>query len=170
MLSIIAFVLGIFNWWWFSRPKPLLKEPPTVEFEKDIYPSLVDLAIHGQDNKLNLFSGFLFFQSILLLAWATVWQVKGDGKCWILAALSLFGTLSSFAWAFLERDYANASESVSKAAVWYENQHFPEGYRALADRQKILEKKKPWERGKFLIGFVTFGFAVLYPVLELFLR
>lgn len=75
---------------------------------KDLYGPLVELAIHGQDNKLNLFSSFLFFQSILLLAWATVWQTDMGGRLPILLAISVFGTVSSIVWAAMGPDYAES--------------------------------------------------------------
>lgn len=137
---------------------------------KDIYPSLVELVIHGQDNKLNLFSGFLFFQSILLLAWATVWQMdrSGTGRFCILGLLSLFGSLSSIVWALLETDYANASARFSDIAVEVEK-HLPSPYRALTHRAEEVDKKRWYNKGRSLIGFVTWGFALLYPLLGLIL-
>jgi hypothetical protein len=143
-------------------------DPSEPLLPSDIYPSLVELTIHGQDNKLNLFSGFLFFQSVLLLAWATVWQMDKSGRCLILALLSLFGSLSSVVWALLESDYEQASTDFSKAAADIE-MHAPIQYRALAERRTKVLEKPLWKRGKFLIGFVTWGFAVLYLLLELIL-
>jgi hypothetical protein len=106
---------------------------------KEIYPSLVDLVIHAQDNKLNLFGNFLFFQSILLLAWATVWQIAtNQHREFILGCLSVFGILSSIAWAFLEEDYAHAGHSANRIAVRSEK-HLPLPYRALTLRDRIAE-------------------------------
>jgi len=77
----------------------------------DLYGPLIELAIHGQDNKLNLLSSFLFFQSILLLAWATVWQVSLPGRIWILLLLTAFGVFSSIIWAKLGNDYDKAARN-----------------------------------------------------------
>ena len=145
------------------------KGDPEPIHPKEIYSTLVELVIHGQDNKLNLFSGFLFFQSVLLLAWATVWQMdQQHSRCPILALLSLFGFLSSVAWGILEFDYDDASKGFSKVADQIE-QHLPPQYRALTARGKIVVDKPWWGKGGFLIGFVTWGFAFLYPSLELIL-
>src|SRR5881227_698717 len=63
------------------------------------------LRRNTQDNKLNLFSSFLFFQSILLLAWATVWQTELAGRNTILLVFSIFGVISSGPWAVTGSDY-----------------------------------------------------------------
>jgi hypothetical protein len=95
------------------------KVDPKQELEvRDIYASVVDLAIHSQDNRMNLFSSFLFFQSVLLLAWATIWQTGGDAaRGPILLVLSVFGTLSSVLWGALGSDYANSGRQFSQAAA-----------------------------------------------------
>ncbi len=137
---------------------------------KDVYATLVQLGIHGQDNKLNLLSSFLFFQSVLLLAWATVWQIECNaGRVQILHAFSFFGTLSSIVWFVLGLDYADASKQYSKAAEDLER-HFENGLpRPLTERHKKLDDKSPLATSKFLIGLVTLGFVTLYPVLEFIL-
>jgi hypothetical protein len=101
-------------------------DPEKLEV-KDIYSPLVDLAIHSQENKLNLFSSFLFFQSILLLAWATVWQMSSvPGRRLILLAFSLFGGLISIMWAGLGSDYADSARQLFKSAANLEKYFPPE--------------------------------------------
>jgi hypothetical protein len=136
---------------------------------KDIYAPLVALVTHGQDNKLNLFSSFLFFQSILLLAWATVWQIQRQPeRDAILMVFSVFGIVSSVLWAMLGSDYADASQQFSDAAEELEKRHFETSLpQFLSARGETVHKKAL--RGKHLIGFVAWGFAVLYIVLEFIL-
>jgi hypothetical protein len=135
----------------------------------DIYGPLVELIIHGQDNKLNLFSSFLFFQSILLLAWATVWQISSSpGRTWILLIFSAFGMFSSVVWAVLSGDYANAGRRFSEAGVQFERKFFPSGVsHFLEAREEIVASKPKWKTGRFLIASVTWGFVLLYPLLDL---
>jgi hypothetical protein len=134
----------------------------------DIYGPLIELAIHGQDNKLNLFSSFLFFQSILLLAWATVWQIRSPGRLWILFVFSGFGAFSSVIWAVLGGDYANSARRFSETGAEYEKNYFPnDAPSVLVAREKVVAGKPKWKTGRFLIASVTWGFVLLYPLLDL---
>lgn len=135
----------------------------------DIYGPLIELAIHGQDNKLNLFSSFLFFQSILLLAWATIWQISASpGRTWILLTFSAFGIFSSVIWAVLSGDYANAARRFSETGAEFEKRYFPSGVpHFLGPREEIVAHKPKWKTGRFLIASVTWGFVFLYPLLDL---
>jgi hypothetical protein len=146
--------------------------PPTPSDSKlevsDIYGPLIELTIHGQDNKLNLFSSFLFFQSILLLAWATVWQISLPGRTWILLIFSSFGIFSSVIWAILSSDYANAGRRFSETGAQFEDRYFPLGVpHFLSAREEIVASKPTWKTGRFLIASVTWGFVVLYALLDL---
>ena len=132
---------------------------------QDIYGPLVELVTHGQDNKLNLFSSFLFFQSILLLAWATVWQIKQPGRDAILMAFSVFGIVSSVLWALIGSDYANASRGFSDVAEGFEKLHFEDGIPKFLSARGETVRKHTFG-GRDLIGVVTWGFALLYVVLE----
>ena len=126
------------------------KEPPKPHLEPgDVFPSLVDVAIHSQENKLNLFSGFLFFQSILLLAWATIWQTCNAGRNAILFVMAVFGAAASIPWAFLGWDYADASDHFNAAAVDFEETYrlFDSG-RPLAER--LGKARKKWWKGRWL--------------------
>ncbi len=121
---------------------------------KEIYAPLVELVIHGQDNKLNLFSSFLFFQSILLLAWATVWQTELAGRNTILLVFSIFGVISSGPWAVTGSDYADASRQFCDVAEELEKRHFPNDIpRFLSARGETVRAKA--FGGRHLIGFVA---------------
>lgn len=134
-----------------------------------VYQSLIELAIHGQDNKLNLFSSFLFFQSVLLLAWATVWQTTDNNARYaILVVLTCFGSLSSVLWAVLGSDYADSSDLFSCAAEKLE-EFFPNEVkqRPLTERRRQRRGKGTFFTSRRLIGLVTWGFVILYPVLQM---
>jgi len=134
----------------------------------DIYGASIQLATHGQDNKLNLFSSFLVFQSILLLAWVTVWQAHSPGGIWMLLIFSGFAVLSSVIWAALGRDYCDAAEGFNQTGAGFEKHYFPvEVSHLLATREEIVKGKPKWMRGRFLILCVTLGFAFLYFFLDL---
>jgi hypothetical protein len=133
---------------------------------KDIYGPLIELVTHGQDNKLNLFSSFLFFQSILLLAWATVWQIQqAPGRDAILLVFSVFGIASSVLWARIGSDYADASRQFSDVAEEFEKLHFETGIPHFLSARGETVRKNVFG-GRHLIGFISWGFAALYVVLE----
>jgi hypothetical protein len=134
----------------------------------DIYGPIIELGIHGQDNRLNLFSSFLFFQSILLLAWATVWQVSLPGRTWILLRFSGFGMFSSVVWAMLSSDYANTARRFIETGAEIEKKYFPNGVSHVLEAREVIVASKPkWKTGRFLIASVTWGFVLLYPLLDL---
>jgi hypothetical protein len=71
---------------------------------KEAYPSLIQLVIHAETITWNRFYNFLMANSILVLAWATLFaSSKADwltGKV-VLSAISLSGAVSGIAWAAL---------------------------------------------------------------------
>ena len=64
--------------------------------DKELYPSLVQLRIHADSVTWNRFYNFLMFNSILVLAWATVYAAhpRPIGAWAVLVAFCFFGGLS----------------------------------------------------------------------------
>lgn len=72
---------------------------------KEIYPVLVQLVIYAESITWNRFYNFLMGNSILILAWATIFVSpcsKGLGGKSVLVAISLLGAASGVAWAAIQ--------------------------------------------------------------------
>jgi len=71
---------------------------------KEVYPALVQLAIHAESITWNRFYNFLMANSILVLAWATIFASSlsdRPGPKTVLAAICILGGASGVAWAGL---------------------------------------------------------------------
>lgn len=71
---------------------------------REAYPALVQLVIHAESITWNRFYNFLMANSILVLAWATVFASPGNdriGSRVVLAAICVLGGASGIAWAGL---------------------------------------------------------------------
>lgn len=69
----------------------------------DLYASLVQLRIHADSITWNRFYNFLMFNTILVLAWTSVYAADPTPRCarGVLISFCLFGALSGIAWAVL---------------------------------------------------------------------
>jgi hypothetical protein len=68
-----------------------------------LYPSLVQLVVHAEATSWNRFYNFLMFNTILILAWSTIYvaQTRPSGAAAILATMAALGALSGIAMAAL---------------------------------------------------------------------
>jgi hypothetical protein len=68
--------------------------------QKEVYPSLINLIIHAETISWSRFYNFLVFNTILILAWATIY-VKAPPPYlagYVMAVLCFLGALSSIFW------------------------------------------------------------------------
>lgn len=70
---------------------------------KEIYSSLLSLVIHAEAVRWNRFNYFLMVNSILLLAWATIYTYKDISlmRSCVLILISFIGLVSGLIWAGL---------------------------------------------------------------------
>jgi hypothetical protein len=141
---------------------------------KEAYPALVQLVIHAESITWNRFYNFLMGNSILVLAWATIFvspaSAKTEAKA-VLAAICLLGAASGIAWAALavrgrrflfdfvtlgqmletgQPNWASSLKAVkplSKAADLRDNQAFR------------------WAGSLYLLVLGSLAFSVLYSVM-----
>ena len=132
------------------------------ECEKDLYTALVQLTIHGQENKLQTLNLYLVFNSIIILAWATLFSSDSLILTAKLAStfFCILGILLALVWMVLGWDYANASDLFSEFAERIESK-FPECMRPLQCRAKQKEKKVPIGSRTLLILIPIF-FLLMY--------
>jgi hypothetical protein len=141
---------------------------------KEVYAALVELVIHSESISWNRFYNFLMGNSILVLAWATIFancNCKGSVVNVVLVAICVLGGLSGVAW----------------AALGWRGRTFLHEYLALADRMEGdntcwppgLQKYKPfgltlevgdtgvqpWARSRPILVVGPLLFTFLYVVL-----
>lgn len=134
------------------------------------YSSLVQLTIHGQENKWQTLYIFLVFNSILLLAWTNVFvaEVKGSfegDRKHVLWAFCAVGFLSGLLWSILGKDYAAASILFSDLTVKFERDFALKRARPLHKRQKQRDKKGSIPTSRTVIVVTPLIFSILYTFL-----
>jgi hypothetical protein len=96
---------------------------------KDAYTSLVQLIINAETISWNRFYNFLMFNTILVLAWATIWVSKDAAavsKAVVLVAICSLGGISGIFWAalgyrgrtFLDEYVKISSDIEADARIW----------------------------------------------------
>ena len=148
-----------------SGNEPSNNEREKKELYKGLYPALVNLVIHGQENKLQTLNLYLLFNSIIIVAWATLFSAT-PLILTVKIACTLFcslGILLAIIWMPLGWDYANASDHFSKSAECLEN-NLPECIRTLQERAKQKEQKLPIG-SRMLLFLVPIFFLLAYVVL-----
>jgi hypothetical protein len=139
---------------------------------KELYPALVQLIIHAESVTWNRFYNFLMFNTILVLAWATVW-VSGAPqlKAVILVAISSLGGVSGVFWAALGyRGRAFLSDYMKMAAdleadsnVWAgEIEKYKPATNSIALRDSL---RFSWAGSRVILIAGPLAFTVLYGVM-----
>lgn len=90
--------------------------------EKEIYAADVQLVIHAEQITWNRFYNFLTANSILVLAWATIYSANEPKYYkWILSSISIIGTLSGILWAGLSHRGSKYLDTYLKIGQKIEN-------------------------------------------------
>lgn len=137
---------------------------------KDLYAHLVQLVVHSESISWSRFANYLTCNSILLLAWATLFVSVTHGLATrlVMALLCIIGGLSGVAWADLGRrgrayldQYKDAAVKIEEkeAKAWSED--IPLEYRLFQLQQTSLW----YSRSRTLVIGVPYVFTVLYAIL-----
>jgi hypothetical protein len=139
---------------------------------KELYPALVQLIIHAESVTWNRFYNFLMFNTILVLAWATVW-VSGASqlKAVILVAISSLGGVSGVFWAalgyrgraFLSDYMKMATDLEADSNVWAgEIEKYKPATKSIALRDSL---RFSWAGSRVILIAGPLAFTVLYGVM-----
>ena len=140
---------------------------------KDVYSALVQLVIHAESITWNRFNNFLMGNSILVLAWATVF-VSTTHSCmttFVLSAICILGVLSGPAWAALgargrkyhDKYVALASNMETDSTCWPGELDKHKPFAQTEDIRGTLPNR--WSTSYFLLQAGPWCFAILYIVL-----
>jgi hypothetical protein len=146
--------------------KPGCVTPPKPEINEFYFP-LVNLAIHGQENKWWMLYIYLVFNSILVLSCSTI-LVAQSYRLMHQIALSLFcigGVLINGCWLFMAQDYVHASNLYSDIAREAENWMPAEVRRPLTERQGQRDVKNPIGTMAFITTILPVFFVVTYIII-----
>ena len=129
-----------------------------------VYGALLQLAIHGQENKWWMLYIFLMFNSILLLSCAALFasQQFGTEHRVLLYMFSATGILIDVCWIAMAADYVNASNLFGDEVVEAENllpERFP---KPLTKRTAQRADKSPFGTSKFVATAIPVLLIVLY--------
>jgi hypothetical protein len=98
----------------------MAKEVTVIMKENEIYPSLIQMIIQAENITWNRFNNFLMFNTILVLAWSTIYAADHNANQsfkWPLVTFCIFGGLSGIFWALLGirgRKYLNKYLEVAR--------------------------------------------------------
>lgn len=136
---------------------------------KDLYSVLTHLVIHAESISWNRLYNFLTCNSILLLAWATVYaSTSTNPDCRVvLTVFCILGAVSGIVWAELGRrgreyldHYGNQAKKLEKQA----NAFSPDVPEDLWLFQFVVEG--PWYgKSRWILRLVPYMFTVIYCVL-----
>ena len=139
--------------------------------EKELYTCIVNLAIHGQENKWQTITVYILFNTILFLAWSTIFAKQNNSWQFIVAlqVFPILGILSSVFWLSLGEDYVSASNLFSDLAVEFERNFPPECIQPLTRRKEQRDKKAQSfcsiATSKWLIRLICIMFGVTHTLL-----
>ncbi len=138
----------------------------------DPYNTITQLVIHAETITWNRFSNFLTGNSILVLAWATIYSNKIEelNARLILFAITVVGVLSCPVWAAIGSRgrkyviaYTDLARKIEESAIW------PRKYldHKIFTRDVQLRESLPWREfgSYFLLIFTPWCFEVLYILL-----
>ena len=143
----------------------------------EVYESYRDMVIQSEKVSWNRLNSFLILNSILVLAWATLYTgipyTGNDNTIWpkiVMTATSGLGFLTGILWCLLGyrgRKYldsykkrAKDIEECDKMADWWEKD-IPLTYRPFQIEPKIFRRFA----SKFLLRFIPLVFAAVHVVL-----
>jgi hypothetical protein len=139
---------------------------------KEIYSGLVQLTIHAETITWNRFNNFLVGNTILVLAWATIFASDNflNGKTFILAALCILGAISGPFWAALgERGRKFLDEYIDLAVEIEKSKYFPNQlykYKQFTiTKNKIHTLPYGWAGSRYILRVWPLIFTLLYIVL-----
>ena len=138
---------------------------------KDVYPSFIQLIIHAETISWTRFYHYLVFNTILILAWATIYSAPGDPprlKVAVTAAVCFIGALSGVFWAllgargrkFLRKYIGVTKEFEADLACWP----------AALEKYRLGTLTREWgKNGGSRSGYFVIGGPVVFTLLYLFL-
>ena len=138
-----------------------------------LYPSLVQLVIHAETINWNRFYNFLMSNSILILAWATIYaQQLPDFATTVLVVISVLGLVSCIAAAALGWRGTGYLEKYVDLGVRIEADEECWGTN-LADEYKLLTITEQygkdasccWARSRYLLRLGPVAFLIFYVFL-----
>ena len=140
---------------------------------KEVYSALVQLVIHAESITWDRFNNFLMGNSILVLAWATIFVSTTDSRMttFVLSAICILGVLSGPAWAALGARGRKYHDNYVKLASNIEID--PTCWPIELDKNRPSEKTKEirdaspsrWSSSRFLLQAGPWCFTALYIVL-----
>lgn len=146
---------------------------------KELYPSLIQLIIHAENITWSRFNNFLMFNTILVLAWSTVFASNltsfQQSRMVVLVAFCILGAVSGVFWAalgwrgraFLYRYLDMAQDLEDDKTAWVNESANDEFKLAKLTKDFRDSTCYSWARSKVLLIGGPLSFSVLYFVLFL---
>lgn len=138
-----------------------------------LYPSLVQMIIHAETISWNRFYNFLMFNTILILAWSTIYvaQPRPAVAAAVLGTMALLGAVSGVAMAglgvrgrkFLD-EYVELAEKIEADGKCWAAEL--EKYKPLTLTKDCIKKfPHGWTGSRYLLTWGSVAFAVFHVFL-----
>jgi hypothetical protein len=137
---------------------------------KEIYSALVQMVTNAESITWNRFYNFLMGNSILVLAWATLFvsQANRPLEGYVMLAICIFGGASGPFWAWLGERGRNFLNAYVDQAIIIEDK-WPESFNELKifTKSKHMRDNLPRKMAGsyYLLKFIPWGFSILYLVM-----
>ena len=139
--------------------------------EKDMYTTFFQLVLHSESISWSRFNNLLIINSILILAWATIFASNSSSRLAskiVMVVICALGILSSVAWADLGkrgREYLDAYKNKAKS-IETNKKDWWEGCIDNDYKPFHIDKKPKWySSSRFLVGYGPYFFVVVYGIL-----
>ena len=140
---------------------------------KDLYGALIQMVIHAEGISWSRLYNFLMGNSILVLAWATVYASNQRTTVTgvVLSTICLLGGFSGIAWAELgartrkhvEQHFEQALAIEERPGVWEEG--IDRKMWPFTAAQGVRNSARSYSTNQFLLKGMPLGFTVLYGVM-----
>ena len=137
--------------------------------ETEAYSAFIGFAQHAEVNSWNRFYNFLMFNTILILAWSTIYSQNSGPRCRsvVLSLFCLVGAFSGVTWSFLgDRGRKYLTYFLEQAAAF--ESKLPESHKVCTQALKTRDVLRFRRFGSYgHLVYWPWGFVAVYVVLLL---
>jgi hypothetical protein len=140
----------------------------------ELYAALVQMVNNAESISWNRFYNFLMGNSILVLAWATIYasQDRSTLTSIVLSAICLFGASSGIVWAALGKRSREYVETYFKQAIdleqdlkTWDEAGISNSWKPFSATQTIRQKASSFSTSVFVLTWMPLAFSALYLLL-----
>ena len=145
---------------------------------RDLYNTQIALINAAEAISWARFNNYLFVNSVLIVAWATIYgpadaaaRPMSDAASLVLMMISALGIVSGPVWSVLGRrarrilDEVRAQAEVIERTSGYWDQMYDESLKPLLRTKSLIEGGRHWAKSTQILRYGPWAFSLLYAIL-----